>query len=133
MGRALVCLIVGAAISAAFISSAEDEPEQDQRAAVCAAVEALDESLDALEDSESIEEYRARKDVVRQDFDKLRTVSGGKYEAECDAFESSLAEFEQSLASLGDGGLISGVLGLAADAAKLAAAGDRLDDAIDCP
>ncbi len=105
----------------------------DASSEVCAAVNALNASLDVLEDSDSFEEYGTRKDVVRQDFQKLRTASGGKYAAECDAFESSLVEFEQSLKSVDDGGLISGLLGLAKEAAGLATAGDRLDDAIDCP
>ena len=105
----------------------------DASSEVCAAVDALDVSLDALTDSDSIDEYKTRKEVVRRDFEKLRTASAGKYAAECDAFESSLVEFEQSLKSLDDGGLISGLLDLAEEAAELAVAGDRLDDAIDCP
>jgi len=114
---------------------AEDSGDESKYASseVCTAVAALEASLDALEDSDSLEDYRTRKAVVRQDFQKLRTASGGKYATECDAFESSLVEFEQSVESLDDGGLISGLLGLAKDAAELAAAGDRLDDAIDCP
>jgi len=100
---------------------------------VCAAADTLEISLDALEDSESSEEYKTRYDVVRQDFQKLRKASGGKYDVELNAFEKEMTEFGKSLTSLDDGGLISGLLGLAEEAAELAAAGDHLDDAIDCP
>jgi hypothetical protein len=101
--------------------------------AVCAAVEELDVSLDSLEDSESMDEYKTRYATVREDFETLRNASGGEYAAETQAFESALDEFEASLTSLGDEGILSGLLGLAGDAANLAAAGDTLDDAIDCP
>lgn len=101
--------------------------------AACTAVEALDVSLDKLEDSDSMDEYRSQYAVVRADFETLRNSSDGKYATETAAFESALDEFEASLASVGDDGIISGMLGLAGDAAELVAAGDRLDDAIDCP
>lgn len=101
--------------------------------AVCEAVNTLDASLDSLEDSESMDEYKTRYATVREDFETLRNASGGEYAAETQAFESALDEFEASLASLGDEGILSGLLGLAGDAANLAVAGDTLDDAIDCP
>ena len=112
---------------------AASAPSASGATAACTAVEALDASLDKLEDSESMDEYRSQYAVVRTDFETLRSSSDGKYATETAAFESALDEFEASLASLGDGGLISGMLELAGDAAELVAAGDRLDDAIDCP
>lgn len=99
---------------------------------VCEAVDVLEASLDRLEDSESIDEYKDRIAQVRADFESLRNAGGGKYAAEVSAFETALDEFEESLTSLDDGGLISGMLDLAGNAAELAVAGDRLDDAIDC-
>ena len=100
---------------------------------VCEAVDALDASLDHLGDSESVDEYKTRYATVRQDFETLRNASGGKYAAETQAFESALDEFEASLASLGNDWMLSGLLELAGDSASLAAAGDTLDYAIDCP
>ena len=99
---------------------------------VCEAVDALNASLDRLEDSESVDEYKERHAQVRADFESLRNAGGGEYAAETSAFEAALDEFEQSITSLGDSGLISGMIDLAGDAAVLAEAGDRLDDAIDC-
>jgi len=64
---------------------------------------------------------------------KLREAGGSKYAVECDAFDKALNEFGESLNSFGDGGVISGLLSLAGDAAELAAAGELLDEAIDCP
>jgi len=100
---------------------------------VCDAVDDLGASLDALEDSESLAEYRAAYSKVRQDSQKLREAGGSKYAVECDAFDKALNEFGESLNSFGDGGVISGLLSLAGDAAELAAAGELLDEAIDCP
>jgi len=113
--------------------SAADVATSNGATTACEAVDALDASLDDLEDSESMDEYRERYAIVRRDFETLRNSSDGKYAAETAAFESALDEFEASLSSLGDGGLISGMLGLASDAATLVSAGDDLDDAIDCP
>jgi len=132
----LVMIILSSGCSGASDSESEtiSQSSPDSGATdTCTAVETLDASLDKLEDSESMDEYRARYAVVRQDFETLRDSSGGKYAAETTAFESALDEFEASLASLDDGGLLSGLLGIASDAASLAAAGDNLDDAIDCP
>jgi len=112
--------------------NATSEATSDEEG-VCAAVGALDASLDYLGDSESVDEYRERYAAVSEDFAALRSASGGKYAAETDAFETALNEFGSSLASLGDGGLLTGLLDVAGDAAELAAAGDVLDDAIDCP
>jgi len=113
--------------------SASNTTTSSEATAACTAVEALDVSLDDLEDSESMDEYRVRYDVVRQDFETLRNASGGKYADETKDFEAALDEFEASMSTLGEGGLISGLLELAGDAAELAEAGDNLDDAIDCP
>ena len=132
----LVMIILSSGCSGASDSESEtiSQSSPDSGATdTCTAVETLDASLDKLEDSESMDEYRARYAVVRQDFETLRDSSGGKYAAETTTFESALDEFEASLASLDDGGLLSGLLGIASDAASLAAAGDDLDDAIDCP
>ena len=104
----------------------------DSTRAVCAALGNLEESLDALEDSESLDEYKANYELVQQDFQELRSADGGEHQAELNAFESSLSEFQNSLSSFDDGGLISGLLDLASDAAELAAAGEALDEAIDC-
>ena len=98
----------------------------------CVVLEALEVSLDRLEESDSFSEYRERYAQVREQFEKLRVSSDSRYAAETKAFESALDEFEASLNSLGDNGLVSGLLQLAGDTAELAAAGDTLDDAIDC-
>jgi len=138
----LFSLLLGLSFGCSGASDSDNAPTANAAAAAapgsestatCTAVEALDVSLDELEDSESVDEYRDRYAVVRQDFETLRNSSGGKYATETAAFESALDEFEASLTSLGDGGLLSGLLGLASDAATLAATGDNLDDAIDCP
>jgi len=134
-------LLFAALILSSGCSKADDSESETASAtaaegaatATCTAVNALDASLDKLEDSESVDEYHARYTDVRQDFETLRASSDGKYAAETTAFESALDEFEASLASLGDAGVLSGLLGLAGDAAKLVEAGDNLDDAIDCP
>ena len=99
---------------------------------LCTALEKLDASLDALEDCESVDEFKSAYATVKQNSDAARAEGGEEYAAEFDAFDAALTEFGNSLTSLEDEGLISGMLGLAADAAELAATGDVLDDAIDC-
>ena len=100
---------------------------------LCDAVKILDASLDALEDSESLSEFKNDYAKVKQDFQTVKKAAGAKYETECNAFEKALNEFEASLNSFDDGGLISGLIELSSSAAELAAAGEILDEAIDCP
>ncbi len=119
--------------------SNEAEPAADAAATassdVCSLLPELEASLEALEDSDSFDEYESNYEAVKEDFAALRAADeaeGGKYAAELSSFETSMDEFGASLTSLGDGGIISGMLRLASDAADLAVAGDRLDEAIDC-
>ncbi len=120
--------------------SNDAEPAADAAAtassSVCSLLPELDASLDVLEDSDSFDEYKSNYEPVKEDLAALRAADdaeGSEYAAELDSFETAMDEFGQSLTSLGDGGILSGVLKLASDAADLAVAGDRLDDAIDCP
>jgi len=121
-------------------NSAQGEPAADaaatQSSKVCSLLPELEASLDVLEDSDSLDEYKSNYGAVKEDFAALRAADeaeGSKYAAELESFETAMDEFGESLTSLGDGGILSGVLELASDAADLAVAGDRLDDAIDCP
>jgi len=118
--------------SGAAKAEGSSDAQGSPQAELCAAVDKLDASLDALEDSESIDEFSENQAVVKANFQEARAAGGEDYAAEFDAFEEALTEFEASLSSLDNEGLISGLLGLAGDAAELAAAGDALDDAIDC-
>lgn len=99
---------------------------------ICAALDGFEASLDALEDSESIEEYKANYEQVREDFQAVKAADSGENQDALNAFEEAMNEFQESLSSFDDGGLISGMLDLATDAAELAVAGERLDEAIDC-
>ena len=107
---------------------------------VCNALGPLEASLDMLEEMDpgehSVEDYQAQFEVIRQDFENLRSAdTAGEYTADFDRFETAMAEFEEGLTSLlsGEGGILSGIFGLAEGAAELAVAGDILDEAIDCP
>jgi len=135
IGLVIVALVVATGCgnqSGTDVAEGPGEAATQAQTPLCDAVEKLDVSLDALEDCESIDEFKSAYATVEQNYQAARAEGGEEYAAEFDAFDAALAEFEESLTSLDDEGLISGVLGLAADAAKLAAAGDELDDAIDC-
>ncbi|UCG88318.1 MAG: hypothetical protein JSW71_07175 [Gemmatimonadota bacterium] len=145
MKQSQLVLLSGVAIMFALgcggdASSEEAKPAADAAATtssnVCSLLPELEASLDALEDSDSFDEYESNYEAVKEDFAALRAADkaeGSKYAAELDSFETAMDEFGESLTSLGDGGILSGVLELASDAADLAVAGDRLDEAVDCP
>ena len=107
---------------------------------LCSALDELETSLDVLGDMDpgehSVQDYQAQFEIVREDYENaVAADTEGVYTDEFDRFELAMADFEESLTSLlsGRGGLFSGIFKLASGAAKLAAAGEILDEAIDCP
>ena len=118
-------------------------------AELCAAIDVLEESVDALDDADSLSAYRAQFDVVRQDFQAVAELGRDQYPDVMADLEAAVLAFEAELDSFGsgsgggDGGLLGGLTGggglvggfvsLAVAAGDLAAAVDIADDAIDCP
>jgi hypothetical protein len=85
---------------------------------------------------DSLEDYEAQFRVVEQDYEALKDAdaeTGGEYASEIEDFGAAMAKFEEKLLSLDGAGLFSGFFDLVFAAGDLVAAGDSLDDAIDCP
>ena len=107
---------------------------------LCSALDNLELSLDVLGDMDpdehSVQEYQEQFEIVHEDFEFAREFDTEEmYTDELDRFEVALDEFEDSLTSLlaGEGGLFGGLFKLISGTASLAAAGEILDEAIDCP
>ena len=124
----LVVLLVGAACSSGSSSLGNEDTSND----ICSELDELDAALDAI-DGDSVEEFRRTFDAAQEEYAEFREVAIKDYPDEVDAFDDAMDEFERELLDSDGEGIISGVLDLVSAAADLAAAGDRLDDVIDCP
>ena len=104
-------------------------------AELCAAIDELDASLDAI-DGDSPGEFQAAFATAQQDFAAVKAAAGDEYAEELAAFEAAMGDFQATLGSFTDGegisGLIEGIGELATAAAELGAAGEALDEQIDC-
>jgi len=129
--------ILDDAIDCPGVKGAAPDSTEPAPAELCAAIEVLDASLEVLDNmdppADSLADYQAQFDVIQQDWQAVREAGIDLYPNAIENFDKAMVKFESKLDSLGGGGLISGLLGLALAAGDLAIAGDALDDAIDCP
>lgn len=111
---------------------ADDASSEATPPELCTAIDEVEMAIDAI-DGDDLDQIQAQIDVVQAEFDEVREVAGDQYMEELDTMAAALQQFQDALAELAGGDALGGLLGMADAVAELAAAGEILDEQIDCP
>lgn len=65
--------------------------------------------------------------------DEARAIGGDEYAAEFDTMDAAIEQFQVELDEVAGGDLLGGVIGMVEPLAQLAAAGEALDEQLECP
>lgn len=116
----------GTALALTLTACGADSPtastSTSARPALCAALGELGKSIRAVDDADSMSEFRAQVEAARDDYDAVREEAAGAYSVQAGELDAALANVEGgSQASRAE------------TAAKLAQGYERLDAAVSCP